>query len=203
ARAVGLPVRARPAFAFAGRRFIATYVELGEKTKPCMSCHDFTAPVARLRSSTRVGCSGGVVPRPRSPCPGVVAGAGVSGGVPGGVVCGCAGGAAGGCAGGAGGFCPGVVVTCGGLVGDGGLGAPGGTAVSPGAGSPGVPGPPPRRPRPPRPPVGSTGYASHFASAEDARDEALATSVCCPDSSRTRCSTGFDSVWTTFVSEST
>src|SRR5438552_589732 len=107
-----------------------------------MSCHDFTVPVARLRNSTRVGCSA-VTPRPRSPCcaPGVwdaVDGAcGVDGG----------------CVGDGGGFWPDGVVICAGFAGGGAAGDPGGTAVSPPPGW--FPGPPPRRPRP-RPPDGST-----------------------------------------------
>jgi hypothetical protein len=40
------------------------WVELGEKANDWMSCHDLIAPVARFRSSTRVGCVTGAIPRP-------------------------------------------------------------------------------------------------------------------------------------------
>src|SRR3954453_10896762 len=129
-----------------------------------MSCHDLTAPVARLRSSTRVGSGGRALAPPRAdpcapPSPGVAAG-GVAGAVP-------TGGAPGGtCAGVAGGVCPGGTwpgVGGGALAGDpGGAGGPGGAAAPP----PGAA--PPPRPRPPRPPpVGPPWYASHLASAEN------------------------------------
>ena len=71
-------------------------VALAENVNDWMSCHDFTAPVARLRNSTRVGCSGlaALAPRAAGPAPvgvpgtcagaaeaGVVAGAVAAGGV--------------------------------------------------------------------------------------------------------------------------
>src|SRR5207302_773965 len=97
--------------------------------KPCMSCHDFTAPLERLRSSTRVGCSAAApVPRPGCVgCPPVGAGAaGMVGAVvdagTAGIAGGCAsavpvGGVDGGCVGVVAGFCPGGVVTCAGFAG--------------------------------------------------------------------------------------
>src|SRR6188474_2603864 len=62
------PAAPRPvalAFAPGARRFSTRWVELALNAKACTSCHDLIAPVDRLRSSTRVGGGGGVLPAPR------------------------------------------------------------------------------------------------------------------------------------------
>src|SRR4051812_19271684 len=96
ASAAAAPRPAPPA-AVGGRRRRIKWVAFAENVNDWMSCHDLTTPVARLRSSTRVGVSGRGVFAPRAPCGcagvagaggagagGVTAG-GVEGGVPGGV----------------------------------------------------------------------------------------------------------------------
>src|SRR3954471_2353255 len=68
---------AAPPAGVAGFRFRIRCVDDGEKANDWMSCQDLIVPVARLRSSTRVGEAGGVA-APRPLC---VPGAGVPGAV--------------------------------------------------------------------------------------------------------------------------
>src|SRR5260221_9500534 len=69
ASAAAPPRPAPPPAGVAGLRFRIRYVALAENENVWMSCHDFTAPVARLRSSTRVGSGGRLALAPRAPGP--------------------------------------------------------------------------------------------------------------------------------------